>query len=193
MEFWNSELTEQSWQMLQELKKRYDFVVIGGWAIYLWTRQQKSKDIDIVIDIKELEKFRQEGLSKNDNLKRYEIKKGNIDVDIYVSYFSKLAIPAEEISKYSTKIEGFDVVVPEALLVLKQQAERERRNTVKGEKDKIDVISLLFFTEIDFKKYFLLLKKYSIENYSQELVSLVQNFNDYNSLKMTPRELKIKK
>ena len=57
MEFWNSLLTEKSWNILQELKKEnFRFIVIGGWAMYLWTKQHKSKDIDIILPaIKDLE------------------------------------------------------------------------------------------------------------------------------------------
>ena len=120
MEFWNSQLIEKSWEVLQDLKKKYDFILIGGWAIYLWTKQQKSKDIDIVVSISELQKLKQENLSKNDNLRKYEIKRGEIDVDIYVSHFSKLIIPPEYIENYISKIEGFSVISKEALLVLKQ-------------------------------------------------------------------------
>ena len=74
MEFWNSDLTEKSWKILREFKKDHNFVLIGGWATYLWARRQKSKDIDIVVEIDELQKLKNEGLSKNDNLKKYEIK-----------------------------------------------------------------------------------------------------------------------
>jgi hypothetical protein len=54
-DFWNSLLTEKSWEILQELRKKHNFVLIGGWAVYLMTKQHKSKDIDMVISIKELE------------------------------------------------------------------------------------------------------------------------------------------
>src|SRR3989344_8031754 len=118
MEYWNSQLTEKSWKLLQELVKKYNFILIGGWAVYLLTKQQKSKDIDIVVDIAELQKLKQENLIKNDRLKKYEIKLEEIDVDIYLSYFSKLTIPAEEIKNYSIKIEGLNVASPEALLIL---------------------------------------------------------------------------
>ena len=50
MEFWNSTLTEKSWKILLQLKeKKFDFIVIGGWAAYLWTSLHKSKDIDIAV------------------------------------------------------------------------------------------------------------------------------------------------
>ncbi|MBS3100039.1 hypothetical protein J4463_02385 [Candidatus Pacearchaeota archaeon] len=193
MKFWNSQLTEKSWGILQELRKKYDFILIGGWATYLWTKQQKSKDIDIAVDIEEMQILKKANLSKNDNLKKYEMKFGEIDVDIYVSYFSKLTIPVEDLKKYSAKTEGFNVAIPEALLVLKQGAEIDRRNSVKGEKDKIDIISLLFFSNIDLKKYKSIIEKYSLETYINDLISLLTSFKDYNSLNLTPREFKIKK
>ncbi len=193
MEFWNSLLTEKSWDLLKEIRKKYDFILIGGWATYLWTKQQKSKDIDIVVDLNELQKLKQEQLIKNDRLKKYEIKFEDIDVDIYVPYFSKLTLPAEDIKNYSTELEGFNVISPEALLVLKQGAEIERGNSTKGEKDKIDIASILFFSGINLNSYKIILKKYKLENYLENLIHLLKNFKDYNSLNLTPREFKLKK
>lgn len=192
-EIWNSLLTEKSWKLLQELRKKYDFIVIGGWAVYLLTSQQKSKDIDIVIDLKELEKFKAENLGKNERLRKYEIKKEEIDIDIYVEHFSNLAIPSEDIKKYTVKTQGFAVACPEVLLILKQAAYKDRETSVKGEKDKIDIASLLFFSGIDFKKYNELLKKYKIGFYFNELKRLIVNFKDYGSLNLNQREFKIRK
>jgi len=193
MEFWNSNLTEKSWEILQNLKKKYDFILIGGWATYLWTQQQKSKDIDIVIGIKELQKFKTESLSKNDSLKKYEIKIEEVDIDIYVSYFSKLTIPPEDLIKYSANTQGFKVASPESLLILKQGAEIQRGNSIKGEKDKIDIMSILFFSEVNYNQYKKILKKYSLKNYQNKLIYLIKNFKDYNSLNMNPRQFKLKK
>ena len=122
MEFWNSLLTEKSWNYLQQLaKKKFHFVLIGGWAAYLWTKLHKSKDIDIVLkNVADLEAIKKEYvLNKNDNLKKYEIKFEEIDVGVYVPYFSKLAIPVEDIPTYATKVENISVVMPEILLLLK--------------------------------------------------------------------------
>jgi len=193
MEFWNSQLTEKSWKILQELRRKYNFILIGGWAVYLWTRQKKSKDIDIAVEIKELQKLKAETLSKNDRLKKYEIKVEEIDVDIYVSYFSKLAIAPEHLKKYAKKIEGFNVISPEVLIILKQGAYESRKNSIKGEKDKIDILSLLFFSDFSLKIYKSVLKDYSLNHYVDNLISLLRNFNDYNSLNLTSREFKLKK
>jgi len=143
-EFWNSLLTKKSWEILQELRKEYDFILIGGWATYLLTKQQKSKDIDIVVDLNELQKLKKKNLMKNDNLKKYEIKVDEIDVDIYLEYYSKLTIPTEDIKKYSIEIQGFKVASPETLLILKQGAYFDRKNSIKGQKDLIDIVSILF-------------------------------------------------
>lgn len=191
-EFWNSLLTEKSWKILHEIKHKYNFILIGGWAVYLLTRQQKSKDIDIVIDLTELKKFDKNELRKNDNLKKYEIKNEEIDIDIYLEYYSKLIIPVEDIKNYAIEIEGFRVLCPEALLILKQSAYLDRINSVKGEKDKIDIASLVFFSEINFKKYDNILKKYNL-NYLRDLEKLIKNFKEYDSLNLNPREFKLKK
>ena len=133
MEYWNSMLTEKSWKILHEIRKQFNFVLIGGWAVYLWAKTHKSRDIAIVVDFQTLEKLKKDyGLRKNDHLKKYEIKQDEIDIDIYVPYYSKLAIPVEEIK--SAKIEGFDVAKPEFLLILKQGAEIERNESQKGER-----------------------------------------------------------
>ena len=189
-EYWNSLLTEKSWQILQDLRREYNFILIGGWAVYLFTKQQKSKDIDIVVGINELEKLKGGGLGKNDNLKKYEIKKEEIDVDIYVEHYSKLAIPVEDIKNYTAKIEGFEVVKAELLILLKQAAFKSRENSIKGEKDKIDIVSLALFADIDLDLYIKIAKKYKLEEFVDELKKVINSFNDYHSLELTLQELK---
>lgn len=193
MEFWNSQLTEKSWQILQELKKKYRFTLIGGWATYLWTKQQKSQDIDIVVEIKELEKFKQENLTKNDRLKKYELKRDEIDIDIYVPYFSRLSLPTEELVKHTEMVEGFEVVSREALIILKQGALLDRKDSVKGEKDRVDIMSISLLTNVDWHKYDEIVKKFSIETYKDNLAAMLRGFTDYSSLNLSPRELKLKK
>lgn len=186
-------LTEKSWGLLQELRKEYNFVLIGGWAVYLFIRRQKSKDIDIVVSITELQKFKTYDLRKNDNLKKYEVKRDDVDIDIYVEYYSKLIIPVEEIKNYAVKIEGFNVICPELLLILKQAAYNARRDSVKGEKDLVDMISLVLLEKIDFKKYGSIAKKYKLENYFSDLIRLIKSFKDYEKIGINAREFKIRK
>lgn len=192
-EYWSSLLTEKSWKILQDLKRNYKFILIGGWAVYLLTKQKKSKDIDIIITLHELEKFKQQNISKNNELKKYELKKEEIDIDIYLDYFSKLTIPVEEIKNYILNTEGFTIAKPELLLILKQGAYKDRQNSVKGEKDLIDIISLLFFSSPDFNEYYKLLKKYALTDLLNDLKLLLKNFKDFDALNLTPREFKLKK
>jgi len=196
MDFWNSMLTEKSWNNLLELKKKdFKFIVIGGWAAYLLTSLHKSKDIDIVLkDFNDLNFLKQNyNLIKNNNLKKYEIKFEEIDLDIYVAFFSKLAIPVEDIEKYTIKVQGFDVVKPSTLLILKQGAEFDREKSVKGEKDRIDIITLLIYTDVDFKEYFKLVKKYDLKDFPERLVKIINGFKEIKYLDLNPREFKLKK
>src|SRR3989338_4151614 len=196
MDYWNSILTEKSWRILIDLKKeRFDFIVIGGWAAYLLTKLHKSKDIDILLkDYKDLDYLKKNyDLIKNDNLKKYEIKFEEIDLDVYVPFYSRLAIPAEDLKKYTIKIQGFEVVRPEALLILKQGAEKDREHSAKGEKDKIDIMTLLLLADINFDEYFNLLKIYRLEDYYERLKHIVNNFSEIKYIDINPREFKLKK
>jgi len=196
MEFLSSLLTEKSWSLLKELsKKDFKFILIGGWAAYLWTKMHKSKDIDIIVpDFKDLEYLKKNyDLRKNDSLKKYEIWLEEMDVDIYVPYYSKLALPIEEIKSHITKIENMQVASLEALLILKQGAELERKDSVKGSKDRIDIMALLLFSEIDFKKYSSLLEKHNLKHYLNRLFRVINNFDGIKYLELNPREFKLKK
>ena len=180
MEFWNETLTKASWEKLIALSKEIDFTVIGGWAAYLWTGLHKSKDIDIIIGYDTLIKLQKEyRLEKNDRLKKYEIKFDKFDIDIYLPGYSRLAIPLEDVMKeYSARVSGITTISPEALLILKQGAEIERRSTIKGKKDSIDILTLLIHAPIDLRKYVKLLSKYKKENYVDELAIAIKNFDD---------------
>jgi|SRR3989338_2146384 len=197
MEFWNSLLTGKSWRIMQELKKQnFRFIVIGGWAAYLWTKQHKSKDIDIVIpDYVELEAIgKKYALNKNDNLKKYEIKFDDIDVDMYLPYYSKLALPLKELLANTTKVEGFEVVKPEILLILKQGAELDRKDSIKGQKDRIDIMTLLCFADVDFKKYKELLSNNKLHHFKQRLKEIVISFTEIKYLGLNTNDYaKIKK
>ena len=192
MEYWNDIIIERSWKILQELKGKFSFILVGGWAIYLWTKKFKSKDIDIIVDFDTLDKLKKEyDLRKNETLKKYEIKINEVDIDIYTAFYSELAISVEQIR--STKIEGFDVVRTEELLILKQGAEIDRKESEKGEKDRLDILSLLFYCDIKFDEYFKILKKINREYFYDRLIKVVKDFNEYKYFNMTPRQLKLKK
>lgn len=183
MQYYHNLITEKSFKILQTLKKELKFTLIGGWAVYFFTNALKSKDIDIIVDYKELEKLKLKyQVFKNERLKKYEIKMENIDIDIYLPYFSDPGLPPENILQYTIKKEGFSIPIPEILLILKQAAYAERQFSVKGEKDKIDLISLISLSDFDFKKYQEVLKEFQKEHLIEQLKELLASTSDVNEL-----------
>ena len=199
MEFWNDIIIDKSWRILQELRKKIDFVLIGGWAVFFLTKTLKSKDIDIIIDLDVLDLLKKEFvMKKNDFLKRYEIGIEGVDIDIYVPYYSKFIIPVEEITKNLVIIENFKIPRVELLLLLKQQAEIQRKDSIKGQKDRIDIISLLINTKIDWHFYKRLIKEYKLKEYQTRLKNIIisarkeyefLNIYDLRKIKLIKQEL----
>jgi len=75
MTYYHNLITQKSWQVLQNFKKEYQFILIGGWAVYLYCQTLKSKDIDLVLAYDQLEKLKQKyPVEKNNRLKKYEVK-----------------------------------------------------------------------------------------------------------------------
>jgi hypothetical protein len=194
VEFWHDVLIEKSWAVLLELRKRYEFILLGGWAVYLYTKALKSKDIDIIVDYNTLGLMGRElPLKKNERLKKYELLISDVEVDVYVPYFSNLGIPVEDVAANIRVMEGFKVPTPEVLLILKQAAEVERAGSVKGLKDRIDILALLIYSEIDFNTYLSLVKKYSLSSYRERLKNLVETADrEFKELGITnPRQIRL--
>jgi len=176
MQFYHSLVTEKSYEFLQSLKRDYQFILIGGWAVYLYTRALKSKDIDIIIDYGELTKLRESfDVFKNDRLKKYEIKTGEFDIDIYLPHYSQLGVDAQEIQKKSIAREGFVVPELEMLFLLKLFAWENPRGSAKGRKDELDIFSLIFLPEFDATKYLAQIKKLGMDKLHKDLAALVKN------------------
>lgn len=178
-EFWNELITEKSWEKLQELAKEFDLVVIGGWAVYLWAKQHKSKDIDVIVDLATLQKLKSRfQVEKNNRLKKYEVKFGQFDADIYAAHHSQLELPVEELlARYIAQVEGIKTITPEALLILKQGAELNRKHSVKGKKDAIDIVSLLIYS-VDLQEYLKILKRHKKMQWLQELQRVLTEFDN---------------
>jgi len=175
-EFYHDLITEKSFKILQDLKRKFNFILIGGWAIFLYTNALKSKDVDIVVDYDQLEKFKKElNIFKNERLKKYEAKIEEVDIDIYLPFFSDLAFPIEEIKNYIQSIEGFQVPVPEILLILKVKTYFERKGTTKGQKDFLDIFTLISNKIIDWQKYKELIEKYNLKETNQKLKEIISS------------------
>lgn len=172
MTYYHDLITEKSWKVLQDLKRQYRFILIGGWAVYLYAKALKSRDIDFICDYEELQKFKlQFDLIKNERLKKYEIHMGEFDVDIYVPFYSELGIPVEDLQTMTKSVAGIQVLSKEALFILKQKAHLDREGSSKGEKDKLDIFALLK-SGLDFEQYVALINKYKLHKFPADLKKL---------------------
>ncbi len=154
MDYYRNVITQKSWNLLTDLAKTHDFVLIGGWAVWLYTKQLKSKDIDMIVEFPVLEALRQNyHCTKNDRMNKYEIIHGEVHVDIYVPHWSAIGIPCETLIRTAKPRGGFRVPDAEQLVMLKQIAYRERAGSVKGRKDLVDVVSLISLKEFDWTLY----------------------------------------
>jgi len=137
---WRDEIVEQAWRVLEELKGLADFVLIGGWGVYLWTRKLRSRDIDIYIDQENFYKLQSELLQRNYALKRnvrsmnFEALIGDVEVDIHLSFLSNLAVPCLDVfnQRLYSLIERFRAAIPKVLLLLKAQVAQQRWHAEKG-------------------------------------------------------------
>lgn len=193
MEFWSDVMIDRSFKVLQELRKRLDFVLIGGWAVYFFTGATKSKDIDMIVDFENLSKVKSDlDIKKNVLLRKYESEMEGVSIDIYVPYYSDFAIPVEEIVKNIVVVENFRIPKPEILLILKQQAEMQRKDSVKGQKDRVDIVSLAISGKVNWRRYVQLLRKFNLEDYAKTLKRIVRSARiEFEYLGITnPREIK---
>jgi len=174
IDFYQQYLTDKSFKVLTQLKKRYKFILIGGWAVYFYTQSLKSKDIDIIIDFSELEKIKKDfPMNKNERLKKYQIKIEEIDIDIYLPFYSDLGISLENIIKKTNSINGFTILDKEILLLTKLAAYKNRKNSIKGQKDLIDIINLILLDDFNFKYLTKLIIESNLDDYKEILKKVI--------------------
>lgn len=190
MEFYHEIITEKSFKILQDLKRQFDFILIGGWAVFLYARTLKSKDIDIIVDYSQLAKLKRTlDVSKNERLKKYEAKIEEVDIDIYLPHYSNIGFPIEEIKNYFQSVEGFKVPLPEVLLILKTYVWNQRKNTPKGKKDLIDIFSILSKDVIDWGKYKRLIEKYNLAEIDQQLKEIILSTKSISELNLLNHQM----
>lgn len=144
MTFWHEQITDKSFVLLQSLRNEFRFILIGGWAVYFHTRSLKSKNIDMIVEFDVLGTLKtRHDVRKNERLKKYEIPHDGFDIDIYVPGWSDLGLPISYITKHTQSIEGFIVPQLEIMLIMKCHAYQRRKGSLKGQKDALDIISLL--------------------------------------------------
>lgn len=195
MAYYHDLITEQSWQELQKLQKKVRFILIGGWATYLYTKTLKSKDIDILIDYDQLPVLEKDYvLSKNDRLKKYEARRDAVEIDIYLPHFSELGIPVAHLMKQTRLHEGFQVIDPEFLLVLKLYTLSQRGRSPKGKKDFIDIMALFQLPQISGKKIRQLLQDHRLDKVWNNFLEFLGEHHEVPELNLNRHQFsKVKK
>lgn len=190
MSFYHDVMTKKSWELLKRLRKGCDFILIGGWAVFLYTRSLKSKDIDLVVEYDQLEKLKQEfEVVKNDRLRKYEAKKEEVEIDIYVPYYSSPGLPAEELRNYLREIEGFKSVRIEVLAILKQAALLSRPDSLKGKKDLVDLFSLFTLPDFDWLKFRGLVTKHNLNECLLPIRELIEKTSRIDELGLSVHQM----
>ena len=98
-------------------------------------------------------------------------------------------MPCQEVKKFTLTKEGFTLPIPEVLLILKQDAFSDRKESLKGMKDKIDIFSLLSLENFDFSKYKQILKKYKKEKFILHLRNLLKETFEIKELKLSRHKM----
>ena len=183
--FYQKFITDRSFSILKQLKKDFDFVLIGGWAVYFFTQSLKSKDINIIVDFSKLENLKKIfPIEKNERLKKYQVKLEEIDIDVYLPFYSSLGLPVEEVIKETTLINGFTLPKKEVLLITKINAYQNRKGSIKGQKDLIDILSLVLLDDFDFLYLSKLIKKYHLKDYWFTLEKTIQETKEVPELNL---------
>jgi hypothetical protein len=195
MAYYHDLITQKSWEELKKLKKTTNFILIGGWAVYLYAKTLKSKDIDILIEYSEIVKLKKNyDFTKNERLKKYEARRGEVQIDVYLPHYSELGIPIEDLMNQKTSIEGFDVLKKEYLIALKLFTLKARGRTVKGQKDFLDLLSLFMIAEINKKTLNFIINKYKLNSsliFFREMMDEYVEIPELNLNKHLYKKLKV--
>lgn len=190
MEFYHNLITEKSFKFLQALRKDYDFILIGGWAVFLYAHSLKSKDIDIIIGYETLGKIKEKyEIFKNGHLKKYEIKLEEIDVDIYLPHYSDLGIEINKIEERTAKREGFIVPEMEILMLLKLYAWQSRIGSIKGQKDEIDIFGLALLEDFSWQNYSKSVAELNFGRYHHEFIKLLKSTKEVKELNLNAQRM----
>lgn len=126
-------------------------VFIGGIATYLYCvenelPEEMSHDADFTIsddDYEDLETLYEDSLHENNRLKKAQIMIRGVDFDVYKGNNSSLLFSHDELVKNSVICQNVSVPALEHLLFLKNVAYENRRESLKGIKDAVDIIKII--------------------------------------------------
>lgn len=123
-------------------------------------------------------------------MKKYEARRDEIQIDIYLPHYSTIGIPVEELIRQATSYQGFLLLKKEWLIALKIYVLSQRQRTTKGEKDFLDLISL-FQTRPDVKILNIIIKTHKL---TKEYQTFLKELNErFEILELNLNKHKFKK
>lgn len=187
MEYYHDLVSQKSWEELQNLQKTVNFILIGGWAVYLYAKTLKSKDIDIIIDYNQLPALKNlYGLFKNDRLKKYEAVREEVQIDIYLPHYSRLGIPVEDLIPNVKSVEGFKLLEPNFLTALKIYTLAQRGRSPKGRKDFLDLLAMIVAKKCDLTEVLKIAKRYGLQLELETFKTFLDEQDEIPELNLNP-------
>lgn len=158
-----SEKASESLLILRKIAKETNFVVIGEWAVHAYIGLQRSLDVDIALDYNALDYFSKYQIQKYSGININYVLIDSITVDLFIPEFTDkdLPFPVADILLNYVIIDGIKIVKREWLLILKLWSYFSSDET-KINKDIIDVVSLLFYGNIDLRQVKKLITTYKL-------------------------------
>ena len=192
---WNEEIMKKSFEFIKRLVALdINFILIGGWAVYFLTKYHMSKDIDMFIEERDVWKLKNYmlgigGSEKVTNLNKYGFAFKDVELDVYTESKSGLIIPVKEVfgKNLFQKIEDIKVLKPEYLLLLKTVAAEKRQQSIKGFKDRCDILALCTKANVDFLLLRHICESYKIENLLRTLEKVIMSLDREFEFVFEPR------
>ncbi len=186
MDYYHDMVTQKSWEELIRLCRIVPCVLIGGWAVYLYAKRLKSKDIDILVDFDALSILKHRyTINRHDRLKKYHAVRDVVDIDIYLPYYSRIGIPVEDLIGKTRVIEGFTVIDANYLFALKLYTLGERGRMPKGRKDFLDILSLFVSNQVDAKETLRILSQYRLNETLEKFHTFLLESRDVPELDLS--------
>ena len=125
-------------------------ILIGGWGTWVRCHGPMSHDIDMIIDRTDLAALApvlDTAPSRNARLgNKQSSEYRGVHVDIYLPYESvigsRMQLRAEALGRYPDTVDRYTVLTTEAQIVSKMAALLDRPYTLKGQKDRHEIIAL---------------------------------------------------
>jgi predicted nucleotidyltransferase len=209
MDIYNKSLETLKKLVKNQKKYDYKFYLIGGWAVWAYNPYMKSKDLDIIVDKKDLWKLTnfllELGFRKTSDVLKKEgfamlIEDDKIEIDVYDEKLGKWRTNELIKNSIGKKVNGeyVNVISVSRLFLLKAYTAMERLGTPKGEKDLSDIMALLdshhknidflaINKELDLKALFKIL----LSDFKQTVIIYPLSYEKYKEIKTDLKKLRL--